>query len=578
MLRLFEFRATTLLRKIAIRYRLINSFILLSLLPLLVSSAISFGESSKAIQQKTRVFATEIVKQVSKNIQLQMAQIETDSEQLVLSDPVQTALAHYAGERGAVKAGARAEMTKILLDSYGSFDYINQKYFLDRERQIMDSQVFQQLGRGAQRLAAQAPRLKGRPYWSTLDEWSDQTSIVMLREIYFKGNNGLAGSLFLGIRPAHFSSIFDDVDLGPGSSIYVMDGSDGRIIIRNDDIARGKADPVAQRPLAQQVAHSMLRGETSGFITFDERGDAGKPGGKFVAAYTQIARTGWFVVSAIPYNNLLAEAQSARNKIALIGLICFLVSIMLAYIISRSISMPLEKLVGIMKETETGNYATRMTHEGKDELTVLSQKFNQMASQIDHEYERLEERVSERTRDLEEANRKLAELSMTDGLTGIPNRRRFDEVLATELSRAARSGQPLALMMLDVDFFKNYNDHYGHQEGDICLRKVARLLHAQARRASDLVARYGGEEFVMLAADTDADSALGLAETIRQSLVALGLPHVQSPLGKVTTSIGVVVLVPDEAQTPEMFLRMADKAMYRAKAQGRNQVVLAGRK
>ena len=166
---------------------------------------------------------------------------------------------------------------------------------------------------------------------------------------------------------------------------------------------------------------------------------------------------------------------------------------------------------------------------------------------------------------------------MTDALTGIPNRRRFDDVLASELNRAVRSGQPLALMMLDVDFFKNYNDHYGHQDGDACLRKVARLLHSHARRASDLVARYGGEEFVMLAADTDADSALGLAETVREALEALGLPHVKSPLGCVTTSIGVVVLVPDEAQTPEMFLRMADKAMYRAKEQGRNRVVLAGR-
>ena len=575
MLRLFEFRATTLLRKIAIRYRLINSFILLSLLPLLISSVISFGESSKAIQQKTRVFATEIVKQVSRNIQLQMAHIEAGSEEMVLSDRVQTALAHYAGDNATEKAGARAEMTRVLLDTYGSFDYINQKYFLDQDRQIMDTQVFRQLGRGVQRLAAQAPPLKGRPYWSTIAEWSGQKSIVMLREIYFKSNNRLAGSLFLGIRQSHFSGIFDDVDLGAGSDIYVLDGRDGSILIKTQFKSAGAH--VAEQGLADQIAQSMLRGQTSGFITYEAKGEPGRQGGKFVAAYTQITRSNWFVVSTIPYTNLLAEAQSARNKIALIGFICFLVSIMLAYLISHSISMPLDKLVGIMKETETGNYATRMTHEGNDELTVLSQKFNQMASQIGHEYERLEERVSERTRDLEEANRKLAALSMTDGLTGIANRRRFDEVLVSELSRAARSRQPLALMMLDVDFFKNYNDHYGHQDGDTCLRKVARLLHSHARRASDLVARYGGEEFVMLAADTDADSALGLAEAIRQSLEALGLPHVKSPLGCVTTSIGVVALVPDEGQTPEMFIRMADKAMYRAKEQGRNQVVLAGR-
>lgn len=167
---------------------------------------------------------------------------------------------------------------------------------------------------------------------------------------------------------------------------------------------------------------------------------------------------------------------------------------------------------------------------------------------------------------------------MTDGLTGIPNRRRFDEVLAVELHRAARAGHVLALMMLDVDFFKNYNDHYGHQEGDVCLRKVARLLQSHARRDSDLVARYGGEEFVMLVVETDADSAMNLAEDVRQSLEVLDLPHAKSPLSCVTTSIGVAIFVPEGDQSPEIFIRMADKAMYRAKEQGRNQVVLFGKR
>ncbi len=580
-MRLFKFSLTFLLRKIEIRYRLINSFILLSLLPLLISGAISYHESSKAIQDKTRIFATEIVKQVAKNVQLQMAQIESDSETLVLSDQVQSALAHYAGNNPAEKARARAEMTKILLDAYGSFDHINQKYFLDSGKQIMDSQVFSQLGLGVLQVVDQAPSLKGRPYWDTLDVRNGQKNIVMFREIFFKANNRLAGGLFLGMRQAHFSNIFDDVDLGAGSDIYILDAKDGSIIVQTRDKLVMVGVSTTNHALAEKIGESLLRGQQTGFITYENTRVAprsGKGAGKFVAAYTQIPRSTWFVVSSIPYNNLLAEAQSVRDKMILIGFICFVCSIVLAYIISRSISTPLKKLVGIMQETETGNYKIRMAHEGKDELTVLSQKFNEMASTIDHEYALLEERVAERTQDLEQANRKLAALSMTDGLTGIPNRRRFDEALLTEWQRAARAGQPLALIMLDVDFFKNYNDHYGHQEGDICLRKVARVLQSHARRASDLAARYGGEEFVMLAPETDADSALSLAESVRQSLEALALPHVQSPLGCVTCSIGVAVLAPDENQTPEMFIRMADKAMYRAKAQGRNQVELAGRK
>lgn len=518
-MRLFKFSSTFLLRKIEIRYRLINSFILLSLLPLLVSGFISYGESSKAIRDKTRIFATEIVKQVSKNVQLQMAQIESDSETLVLSDQVQSALAQYAGNNPAEKARARTGMTKILLDTYGSFDHINQKYFLDAGKQIMDSQVFPQLVQGVMQVVDQAPPLKGRPYWDTLELRSGQKNIVMFREIFFKANNRLAGGLFLGIRQAHFSNIFADVDLDPDSDIYILDAKDGSIIVQPRDKLVMVDANTTNRALAEKIGESMLRGQKTGFITYensDLRHETEKKAGKFVAAYTQIPRSTWFVVSSIPYNNLLAEAQSVRDKMILIGFICFVGSIMLAYIISRSISTPLKKLVGIMQETETGNYKIRMAHEGRDELTVLSQKFNEMASTIDHEYALLEEHVAERTQDLEEANRKLAALSMTDGLTGIPNRRRFDEALVTELQRAARAGQPLALIMLDVDFFKNYNDHYGHQEGDVCLRKVARVLQSHARRASDLAARYGGEEFVMLAPETDADSALSLAESIRR--------------------------------------------------------------
>ena len=580
MLKRFGFSSTFLLRKIEIRHRLIGSFILLSLLPLLVSGTISYVESTKAIQEKTRIFSTEIVKQVSKNVQLEMAQIETDSETLVLSDQVQSALAHYAGNNPAEKVRARAEMTKILLDTYGSFDHINQKYFLDASKQIMDSQVFPQLGLGVMQVVEQAPSLQGRPYWDVLEVRNGQKNIVMFREIFFKANNRLAGCLFLGIRQTHFSNIFDDVDLGADSDIYILDAKDGSIIVQTRDKLVMVGTNTANRALAEKIGESMLRGEPTGFITYENRElrhEAGEAG-KFVAAYTQIPRSTWFVVSSIPYNNLLAEAQSIRDKMILIGFICFVCSIVLAYIISRSISTPLKKLVGIMKETETGNYKIRMAHEGRDELTVLSQKFNEMASKIDHEYALLEERVTERTQDLEEANRKLAALSMTDGLTGVANRRRFDEALVTEWQRAARAGQPLALIMLDVDFFKNYNDHYGHQEGDVCLRKVARVLQSHARRASDLGARYGGEEFVMLAPETDVDSALSLAENIREEIEALAMPHLQSPLGCVTCSIGVAVLVPDENQTPEMFIRMADKAMYRAKAQGRNQVELAGRK
>jgi diguanylate cyclase (GGDEF)-like protein len=228
-----------------------------------------------------------------------------------------------------------------------------------------------------------------------------------------------------------------------------------------------------------------------------------------------------------------------------------------------------------MRATEGGNYTNRVTPEGRDELTVLARQFNEMAAKVDRHHLQLEERVGERTRDLAAVNDKLAALSMTDGLTGIANRRRLDEVLAQELARAARARAPLALLMIDVDYFKPYTDCYGHPQGDACLRRLAALLQSHARRASDLAARYGGEEFVLIAADLDPDAALALAEAIRADFEALGQPHERAPLGRVTISIGVVALVPQASTGPEEMLRMADQALYRAKEQGRNRVAAA---
>ncbi len=187
----------------------------------------------------------------------------------------------------------------------------------------------------------------------------------------------------------------------------------------------------------------------------------------------------------------------------------------------------------------------------------------------------LESLVAARTKELEASNAKLAALSSTDGLTGISNRRGFDDALASEWKRAARNGYPLALAMLDVDHFKSYNDHYGHQAGDQCLRTVANLIATHGRRTSDLVARYGGEEFTLLAPATDREHALLLARGICEALEKLALPHAKSPYGVVTISIGIAAVVPNEDGNPEMLVQSADRALYRAKQAGRNRAVMA---
>ena len=197
----------------------------------------------------------------------------------------------------------------------------------------------------------------------------------------------------------------------------------------------------------------------------------------------------------------------------------------------------------------------------------------ELVEHLRNQERRLEQSVAERTAELEAANRSLELLSATDGLTGIANRRHFDNLLQVEWKRQARLRQPLALAMMDVDWFKQYNDRYGHQAGDDCLRLVAGILGGYVRRAGDLAARYGGEEFVFVAPGLDAAEMLHLAEAIRSVVEHRAVPHGLSPFGKVTLSIGVAVVVPSSSGKPEDLLRKADEALYQAKSQGRNQVV-----
>jgi len=177
------------------------------------------------------------------------------------------------------------------------------------------------------------------------------------------------------------------------------------------------------------------------------------------------------------------------------------------------------------------------------------------------------------TNQLLRLNQKLEEHSTRDGLTGIPNRRYFDEHLISEWNRARRSMKPLSLIMVDIDNFKAYNDTYGHLNGDECLRIVANTLSRGVRRPADIVARFGGEEFAILLPETTLDGAANLAENLRRQIELLEIPRKNSDLqGKVTISLGVASMIPSSAINPENLLERADKALYRAKHLGRNRV------
>lgn len=185
--------------------------------------------------------------------------------------------------------------------------------------------------------------------------------------------------------------------------------------------------------------------------------------------------------------------------------------------------------------------------------------------------------ISERKRTEEQLaalRRELEELSFKDGLTGVANRRRFDVVMENEWASACRNKQPLSLLMLDIDCFKQYNDHYGHLEGDQCLKRIARLITLAAERPRDFVARFGGEEFVVVLPDTNETEAYKIASRCRELITGEHIPHNGSDVSKyVTASIGLGTMTPECGDEAKLFMELTDRRMYQAKQRGRNTIV-----
>ena len=210
------------------------------------------------------------------------------------------------------------------------------------------------------------------------------------------------------------------------------------------------------------------------------------------------------------------------------------------------------------------------------ELSARVRSVLRLKAEMDQRKQR-EAELIEATYRLAAAKSELQRLSSLDGLTGITNRRRFDELLAGEWKRAAREGSPLSVILCDIDHFKAYNDRYGHLAGDDCLQRVAVALRDSVARPGDCVARFGGEEFVAMLAATDGPGARAVAETMRRSVEALAIEHAASSTGsQVTVSLGVSTMVPKESTSPEALVAAADEALYESKNGGRNRVSFRG--
>ena len=232
----------------------------------------------------------------------------------------------------------------------------------------------------------------------------------------------------------------------------------------------------------------------------------------------------------------------------------------------RLIVDPIRSLARTAERFGRGDLRARASREAwAKEFAPLTVALNDMA-----------QKLADREQELRAANNHLQELATSDALSGLANRRGFDARLGAEWQRAGKLGPPVGLLMIDVDHFKLFNDRYGHVEGDVCLRRIGKLLQEAAEGDDDMPARYGGEEFVLLLPGADVDAVLKAGEKLRRAVEELCVAHASSSLGQVTVSIGVASLVPGVAQDAEHLVEAADIALYAAKRRGRNAVVAHG--
>ncbi len=395
------------------------------------------------------------------------------------------------------------------------------------------------------------PDVGGNLALSGLDQWPDPVRRSAMEKARDSGMPAISGLLQVAVE--------SEADAQPGFVMYLPIYARGE---QHDNVAARRAH-LAGWVFAVFHMHNLmasLYGERpSGVdlaiyddvepspeaLLYGSIGGAAQPSAIAADEYLVVAGHTWMFSMRTKDDFYARFGRNAKSLIVIAGTSLSLLLALLAWLLANGRA----RAVGL---------ATTMTRE--------------LHKQIE-EYEVVQKRMVQSDKALEESNRKLEVLSTTDALTGLANRRHFDEVLALEQARHARSGAKLSLILLDIDHFKAFNDNYGHVKGDECLRLVGRILSECAIRPADLAARYGGEEFACILPETDNSGAVIIAEKIRRGIEALAIPHKASSAAKcVTASFGVITPPCTAGQPADEILVKVDELLYRAKSSGRNRV------
>jgi diguanylate cyclase (GGDEF)-like protein len=354
------------------------------------------------------------------------------------------------------------------------------------------------------------------------------------------------------------SQIMNNLGGRAGVSAALVD-SEGTVLATSSDRAGMIGRPLERLSLLSAITE--LDGKTGSVSITDSDGT------KQMVSFARVGSTGSRLVVSIDEAKIAAAAnRDIRTAYLQLAFVCLFVLLGALVAAERIIIKPITMMAATAQRFGRGDWSARAARIGLPaEFIPLARSFNAMAAKL-----------TERERQLVATNDRLTVIASMDMLSGLANRRGLQSRLEFEWLRASQNRQALALMMIDVDHFKMFNDTYGHLEGDACLTRLGETLAGIANETMGFAARYGGEEFCLLLPNQNCEQAMQVGELVRAEISDLAIPHATSPHQHVTVSIGVACATPDETQQPSNLIETADAALYAAKHRGRNAVVEHG--
>ncbi len=527
----------------SIKSRIVGLALMATLIPSLGMAWISYVQNRAALTDKITEELKSVSEQTAREIDLWLKERLYDVRVFASSYEVTENIQPARRPAGGSEAGAR--LNNYLTSVEERFPDYNELLVIDRGGQPLatsaESPGEVHLPPGWLDRVAADQTVIGDAYW---DEQLGQRFMTVAVPVT-AADRTLVGALVANVSYRAVITILSVFAPGESGNIYVI-AADGTAIVGSG----ADQGPIADGQLESATMQLLFASEGNP-ITY-----SGRDGNEVIGTLKRVPRLDWAVVAEIPVEEAYAQIEALRDLTVVLVLGLLIVVGFIAYRLSLLIVRPLDRLTTGAAEVAAGDLAVDLP-VGKGEVGYLTEVFNGMVAR------------------LREGREQLEVLLVTDPLTGVSNRRHLMKTLENESRRANRAEKPFSILMLDVDYFKKFNDTHGHIAGDEALKVVAAVLQ-EATRAIDHVARYGGEEFLVVLPDTDIEGAGEAAERVRK-LLAERPVEVGERVAALTLSVGVAEF-PTDGDSPEALIVSADAALYQAKRRGRDRVVAVSRR